>query len=97
MQTWGARLAALAVLASLGGCGDSGIDMDATLPAMEREIATEVQDQSGARDVEVECPDDVKWETGQDFRCVARDGRSSALVTVHMESDAGEYVWSVGR
>ena len=44
----------------LGGCGETTIDAD----KLEGEIAQGVEKQTGTRNVEVDCPDDVKAEEG---------------------------------
>ena len=83
----------IAVLLLLAGCGESD---QADVRTMEREIASAYTEQSGV-DATVACPDAVQWETGGDFRCELDAGDyGSTLITVYMQTDAGEWAWEVG-
>ncbi len=68
----------------------------ADIPRIERHIEAELGEQIGVGSVSVECPSEIEWETGEDFRCVATSGDGSrVMVTVYMENDAGDVTWVV--
>ncbi len=92
------RSAALALLAAgaagLGACGDSEIDAGKAETAIRRDLAR----QTGLAIASVSCPEDVKLQRGDTFRCraVARNGdRASVLVT--QRDDEGTVTWRVVR
>ncbi len=77
----------------LAGCGEPD---RADIPGIEREIETWAAEQIGET-VTVDCPSEIEWRTGGDFRCVMEDRQgTTAKVTVYMENDAGDYTWEVG-
>lgn len=90
--------AALALLAAgaatLGACGESRIDAGKAEAAIGRDLARK----TGLAIASVSCPEDVKVERGDTFRCraVARNGdRASVLVT--QRDDEGTISWRVVR
>jgi hypothetical protein len=48
----------------------------------------------------VDCPDNVRWRTGGEFHCVADvtggGENTSVAITVHMETDDGEFTMTLG-
>jgi Domain of unknown function (DUF4333) len=83
---------ALAVVAGLvTGC-------TATIQAesLERQIADELEAQTGVTPSAVDCPDDVPVEAGGRFECTATaDDGSAATITVIQEDDQGNVRWEV--
>jgi hypothetical protein len=80
--------------ALLAGCGDARIDSGKAERAIKRDLAL----QTGLAIAAVDCPDDVKAERGDTFRCraVARNGdRATVLVT--QRDDDGTITWRVVR
>lgn len=82
----------LLALAPLAACSQPEVDTPSVEQRIERQIGRQVHDT-----VTVHCPDGVKWQTGGDFHCFARDsGGNQERITVSMETDGGAYSWQVG-
>ena len=89
-----ARYLLVTALLLVAGCGDSTIDAD----KLEGEIAPGVEEQTGTRDVEVSCPDDIEAEEGGEFECdLTAEGGIEAKVAVTQEDDDGNVRWRVVR
>ena len=74
----------------LAGCGETTIDAD----KLEGEIAQGVEEQTGTRNVSVDCPDDVKAEKGGTFECeVTAPGGVKANAPVTQTDDDGNVEW----
>ncbi len=72
--------------------GDGGLDMD----ALEAEIQTGIESQTGSSVVDVECPDSRPIEAGDTFTCDAElDTGEVATVGVTQDDDQGNVSWSV--
>ena len=83
-------LRALAALA-LAGCG--GLDTDKA----ESEIESGIREQTGVKDVQVDCPEDVDAEKGGTFRCRATAEGERAPVSVTQQDDEGRIRWRFER
>ena len=78
------------IVVVFAGCGETTIDAD----KLEGEIAQGVEKQTGTRDVEVDCPDDVKTEDGGSFECdVTAPGQVKAKAAVTQTDDDGNVTW----
>lgn len=85
-------LVAAAACLALAGCGEETLDTG----QIEDEIAPSIEEQTGTRDVSVECPDDIEAEEGGEFDCdVTARGGVEAAVTVTQEDDEGNVRWEV--
>lgn len=85
-------LAAATASFALAGCGEETLDVS----EIEQQIAPEVEGQTGTRDVEVDCPDDLEPEKGDTFDCdVSAEGGVEASVTVTQEDDEGNVSWEL--
>ena len=79
---------------ALAGCGSDTLDAG----EVESEIVPMVEDQTGTRDVEIECPDDVEAEEGAVFECdVTAEGGIEAKLKVTQEDDDGNVRWEIVR
>lgn len=75
-----------------GDSGDGGLDMD----ALEAEIQTGIESQTGAGVVDVECPDSRPMEAGDTFTCDAElETGEVATVGVTQDDDQGNVSWSL--
>jgi len=85
-------VAAVCVLAP-AGCGGGGeIDSGET----EAEIAAGVEEATATKDVEIDCPDDVKQEKDVVFECdLSAAGGVKAKVKVTQLDDDGKIHWEV--
>jgi hypothetical protein len=82
------------VLASLAlsACGESMLDTG----NIEDEIAPQLAQDTGTKDVEISCPDDVEAKKGEDFECdVTAPGGVESKVTVTQEDDDGNVSWEL--
>ena len=87
-------LVAAAAALALPACGESMLDVD----EVESEITPQVEEQTGTRDVAVECPDDIEAEEGGEFECdLSAEGGIEAKVEVTQEDDDGNVRWRVVR
>ena len=78
------------IVVVLAGCGETTIDGD----KLEGEIARGVEKQTGTRNVEVDCPDDVKAKDGGTFECdVTAPGDVKAKAAVTQTDDDGNVTW----
>lgn len=83
---------ALAALVGLAACGEQTLDTDRA----ESEIARGISQQTGAKGVTVQCPDNVKIEAGQEFECQARASNGQrAPVKVRQKDDEGNLSWQL--
>lgn len=84
----------LVVIAALGlaGCGSDTLDSG----DIENEVVPQIEDQTGTRNVEVACPDDVEAEEGAVFECdVSAEGGVEAKLKVTQEDDEGNVRWEI--
>lgn len=82
----------IAVALSLAACGEATLDTG----NIEDEIAPQVADQTGTKDVELSCPDDVEAKKGDEFECdVTAAGGVEAKVKVVQENDEGDVNWEL--
>ena len=87
-------LVVLAAAALLGGCGEDTLDTS----QIEEEITPAIEEQTGTREVGVDCPDDIEAEEGADFECdLTAQGGVEAKVKVTQEDDEGNVRWEVVR
>ena len=87
----------LVVIAALALAGCGGED---TLDGgdIESEVVPQIEDQTGTRDVAVECPDDVEAEEGAVFECdITAEGGIKAKLKVTQEDDEGNVRWEIVR
>lgn len=76
-------LVVIAVAVALVGCGsDSGPDVD----AIERDLAASVEEDTGTRDVTVECPEDV--EEGDVCQVTAAGGLKAEVRVTGLDGEA---------
>ena len=63
---------------------------------LEREIATELEQQTGVKAEDVSCPDDIKIEKDHTFQCTATaDDGSRAEIEVEQLDDESNVHWQV--
>lgn len=88
----GARAAVVVVLLlGAAGCGVDQVDTG----KLEDTITDGVREQSDL-EVEVACPDEVEWVTGESFTCELTDGEGTTRsATVTMVDDDGNVRWEV--
>jgi hypothetical protein len=87
-------LIAAAALAGLGACGETKVDVD----RLEREVAADIEEQTGTRGVEVDCPDEVEQRKGNDFECQATaPGGIRQPVEMTQPGDDGDVDWKLER
>lgn len=85
-------LAALAVPVPLVAmCQGSQVD----IPRMEDEIAADISSKLGVEGVVVDCPAEVDWSVGDDFKCLADLGEQQVAVLVTMQDEDGQYLYEV--
>jgi hypothetical protein len=85
-------LTVAAAMLALTGCS-SGYEPD--MSDIESQLQTGLKDNQ--LNATVDCPDQIDWNTGNDFHCIATDKQGrTARVTVTMESDDGAYTWTLG-
>ncbi len=87
----------LVVIAALMLAGCGGED---TLDAgdIESEVVPQIEDQTGTRDVAIECPEDVEAEEGAVFECdITAEGGIKAKLKVTQEDDEGNVRWEIVR
>lgn len=76
----------------LAGCGETTLNAE----ELESEIAPEVEQQTGTRNVSVSCPDDIEAQEGGEFECdLSAPGGITAKVAVTQEDDDGNVSWRV--
>ncbi len=79
-------------IALVAGCGTQTIDMGEA----EGEIASGIEAQTDAKDVEVACPDDIEVEKDATFECEATaPGGLQETVTVTQLDDEGNLDWKL--
>ena len=83
-------LAALCALAATG-CGD--VDTGKAEDAIEKGI----REQTGAKEVRVDCPSDVEAKKGDTFECRATVAGETAPVSVTQQDDDGNIRWRFRR
>lgn len=77
---------------SLAACGDATLDT----ANVEDQIAPKLEQETGTKDVEVSCPDDVEAKKGDEFECdVTAPGGSKAKVKVVQQNDDGDVTWDL--
>ena len=77
---------------ALSACGEATLDTG----NIENEIAPQVEDQTGTKDVEISCPDDVEAKKGDEFECDATaPGGLEAKIKVVQENDDGDVNWEL--
>ena len=79
---------------ALAACGGSdALDIG----KVESEVAPEIEDQTGTRDVTVDCPDEeIEIEEGAVFECdVSAQGGIEAKLKVTQEDGEGNVRWEV--
>jgi hypothetical protein len=77
---------------ALAGCGDTMLDNE----ELEAEIIPAIERQTGTKNVDLSCPDDVKAETGATFECdVTAQGGIEAKVEVTQKDDDGHVRWKL--
>ena len=77
---------------ALASCGEATLDT----ANIEDEIAPQVADQTGTKDVEISCPDDIEAKKGDEFDCdVTAAGGLEAKVKVVQENDDGDVNWEL--
>jgi uncharacterized protein DUF4333 len=84
----------LVVIAALAfaGCGSDTLDAG----DIESEVVPQIEEQTGTRDVEVACPDDVEAEEGAVFECdVSAEGGIEAKLKVTQEDGEGNVRWEI--
>ena len=84
------------VLAAVGltACGEAKLDTDRA----ESAIRSGIIRQTGVKIDTVRCPDDVKAQRGETFRCVARASNGQrARVEVTQRDDEGSVSWRLVR
>jgi hypothetical protein len=82
---------AAVLLLAVAGCGVEQVDIG----ELEDTIADGVQEQSDL-DVEVDCPGEVEWVTGESFTCELTDAEGTTrTATVTMVDDDGNVRWEV--
>ena len=85
-------LVAVAAVLALAACGESTLDAN----QIEEEITPQVEEQTGTRDVAIDCPDDVEAEEGGKFECdLSAQGGIEAKVEVTQDDDEGNVRWRV--
>lgn len=87
MKTMGVLLAALL----LASCSSQATDTD----AIEATITRQMTHQLDGQTARVACPDQVEWEAGRDFHCLAKVGKQTVRVTVTVEGDK-DWTWTTG-
>jgi hypothetical protein len=92
------RVGAILALCCLGlvvaGCGESKLDTS----RLESQIEKALHDRTGVSIASVRCPDDVKAEKGDTFRCVAQTtGHEQVVIDVRQDDDKGAVTWRVAR
>lgn len=74
----------------LAACGEAKLDTDRA----ESAIRSGITRQTGVKIDTVRCPDDVKAQRGETFRCVARASNGQrARVEVTQRDDEGSVSW----
>ena len=92
------RLVPFALLAAaalpVAGCGTKTIDTGKA----ESEIGKGVAQQTGAKGVKVDCPDDVDAKKGDTFDCdLSAAGGQKAKIKVTQQDDKGNVRWTLAR
>jgi hypothetical protein len=91
-MTLSPRMAILlsAGILALGACAP--LDTD----GLEAQIEQSIARQAGGFKVEVDCPDDVKAEKGNNFECtVVAENGSRATIRVIQEDGEGDVRWEI--
>ena len=92
------RLVSIALAACflllLAACGSKTIDTGKA----ESEISKGVAQQTGAKGVKVDCPDDVDAKKGDTFDCnLTASGGQKAKIKVTQQDDEGNVRWQLAR
>ena len=87
-----ARLAAVATLVFAAAACTKSLDTD----GLESKLKTQIEAQTDSTITGVECPDDIKVESGGTFECTATE-ESGATFTIEVvqTDDAGNVTWEV--
>jgi Domain of unknown function (DUF4333) len=87
-----ARLLAVAMLAVAVAACTKSLDTD----GLESKLKTQIEAQTDSTITGVECPDDIKVESGATFECTATE-ESGATFTIEVvqTDDAGNVTWEV--
>jgi hypothetical protein len=85
-----ARLLAVAILAFAAGACSTKLDTE----GLEPQLQDQIEAKTGSTITGVDCPGDVKVETGLTFQCTATE-ESGATFTVEVvqTNDAGNVTW----
>ena len=87
-----ARYLVVIAAVALAGCGESTLDAG----DIESEVTPQVEEQTGTKDVTIDCPDDIEAEEGADFECdITAQGGVEAKLKVTQEDDEGNVRWEV--
>jgi hypothetical protein len=98
MEGAGARraLGALAVAVAALGLAACSVDKQVDTDRAEAEIKRSLSAQTGDRVRSVRCPDEVKAQKGERFRCVATVSDGSRVpIVVRQTDDDGGVRWNV--
>ena len=86
--------AVTAAALALGACGETVIDSG----EIETQIAGDIEQETGTRDVEVDCPDDIEAKKGDTFECEATaPGGIKQTVEATQVDDDGGVDWKLVR
>ncbi len=83
---------AITALAGLAVAGCGGLDTDEG----EEKISDAVKQQTGAKDVSVDCPDDVDQKKGENFDCKVT-GDATGTVQVTQTNDDGNVTFDLSQ
>ena len=82
------------ITVALVACGETVIDSG----EIESQIAGDIEEQTGTRDVEVACPDDIEAKKGDIFECEATaPGGIKQTVEATQVDDDGNIDWKLVR
>jgi hypothetical protein len=92
MRSRSVRLAAVAVLVVTAAACTKTLDTD----GLETELQSQIEDQTQSPVTSVDCPADVKVETGGSFECTAeQEGGATLTIRVTQSDDQGNVEWIV--
>ena len=86
MKRVGIAIAAVALLLGLAACGEKTVDADAAATT----ITGFVEQETGFRADDVECPDDVKAEVGETFECTFTGPEGPYVASVEITEVDGD-------
>ena len=77
---------------AFAGCGETKLDAG----DIESEVTPQVEEQTGTKDVTIDCSDDIEAEEGAAFECdITAQGGVEAKLKVTQEDDEGNVRWEV--